>query len=1222
MNTPSDRVLGIDIGGTFTDLVALDPVRGDYLVAKTPTVASRPELGVARGLRDLLGRIGGGEAVTRVIHATTLFSNALIERKGAKTGLITTGGFRDVLELGRERKYDIYDLFLHFPEPLVPRDLRLEVGERIAADGTILVELDEDGVREAASRLVAAGVQSLAIACVNSHVNPEHEHRAAELVREACPGVRVTVSSDVATRPGEFERFQTAVINACIKPLAEDYIEGLTGVLRDEGITAPLMLMLSSGGLTTAGVACHMPVRLLESGPAAGAMCAARTGTALDETRLVAFDMGGTTAKIAIVDDGMPEVAHEFEVARERRFVPGSGLPVEITTVELLEIGAGGGSIARRDALGLLKVGPDSAGAEPGPACYGRGATRATVTDADLVLGSLNADGFASDLIELDPQAAAGAMAATGEELGLGVAGTALGIQDVVRETMARAAQVHLARKGRDPRDYTLFATGGAAPAHACAVAARLGISRVIIPPAAGVASALGLAVAPVRVDGAASVGTGVASVDPAALARIYEALEDSAKQTVSALAARGVPECRRLAELRYRGQGTVLVVDITRALGSDDPHAAITTAFHEAHERDYGRCLETVAVEFMTARSVVRAAVISPDVVPQLSDVRVHAPAGRRERRVQFPGWTEPRAVPVLERGGLGTDAVAEGPAVIEEGQTTTVLPERSRLRVDDMGNLVIDLDPAHASRSRHVDMGDPVHLEILWNRLIAAVDEAAASLVRASFSTVVRESYDFSCIVTDIEGRALAQASDSIPSFIGTLPDTVKHMIRKFPPDMLGSGDVLVTNDPHMGTGHLPDISVCRPVCGPSGRIVGFAASTAHAPDIGGKIRSPEPREVYEEGLQIPILKLHERGRPDETLLALLRQNVRVPDQVEGDLDAQLGALAVMERRVCEILDTYGLSDLQGLSRAVRSRSERALRDAIGALPDGAYRASVSTDGLADRPVTLRARVEVAGERLAVDFSGSSGQVDRAINCPFCYTRAMSAYAVKSSLASELPNNDGVLVPLAFAAPEGSIVNPRHPAAVGSRVLTGHYIPALVMEALWGIVPDRVLAGAGSPIWCVNINGTHADGTRVAGLFFFNGGMGASARGDGLSCVSWPSNISATSSEEIEHRLPVRILRRELRDGSGGPGLHTGGRGQLVELRYTGAMPGVVAFLAERTDAPARGLAGGGDGGTGRVEINGVPVDPKAQQGVEPGDVVLLATPGGGGYGAPPRS
>ena len=446
------------------------------------------------------------------------------------------------------------------------------------------------------------------------------------------------------------------------------------------------------------------------------------------------------------------------------------------------------------------------------------------------------------------------------------------------------------------------------------------------------------------------------------------------------------MPECRRLAELRYRGQGTVLVVDITRALGSDDPHTAISAAFHEAHERDYGRCLETVAVEFMTARSVVRAAVIPPDMVPRLADARVRAPAGRRERTVQFPGWNEPRAVPVLERGGFGTGAVAEGPAVIEEGQTTTVLPEQSRLRVDDMGNLVIDLDPAHASRSRHVDMDDPVHLEILWNRLIAAVDEAAASLVRASFSTVVRESYDFSCIVTDIEGRSLAQASDSIPSFIGTLPDTVKHMIRKFPPDTLGSGDVLVTNDPHMGTGHLPDISVCRPICGPSGRIVGFAASTAHAPDIGGKIRSPEPREVFEEGLQIPILKLHDRGRPDETLLAMLRQNVRVPEQVEGDLDAQLGALAVME--------TPGLRDPGHLRTCRPSRTF-----ARGSLPQRACLARrdrghcpTEPTGHRYRPtawLTSRSRSGRGSrsrrERLAVDFSGSSGQVDRAINCPF---------------------------------------------------------------------------------------------------------------------------------------------------------------------------------------------------------------------------------------------
>ena len=1221
-STQPGHVLGIDIGGTFTDLVALDPVGGSYRIAKTPTDPAQPERGVARGLEDLLGRVGGGGAVARVIHATTLFSNAVIERKGAKTGLVTTAGFRDALALGRERKYDIYDLFLRFPEPLVPLALRQEVGERVAADGSIIAGLDEEAVRAAADALAADGVESIAIAFVNAHVNPAPERRAAALIRARHPHIRLTVSSDVARRPGEFERSQTAVINAYIKPLAERYIDGLTGVLRAAGVDAPLMLMLSNGGLTTVEAACHTPVQLLESGPAAGAICAALTGKAVSRPRLVAFDMGGTTAKIAIVDDGAPEVAHDFETARERRFVPGSGLPVEITTVELLEIGAGGGSVARRDALGLLKVGPESAGADPGPACYGRGATRATVTDADLVLGSLNAAGFATDAIAIDPGAARNAMERLGADLGLDGPETALGIQDVVRETMARAAQVHLARKGRDPRDYTLFATGGAAPAHACAVAARLGMSRVIIPPGAGVASALGLAVAPARADSAASVGREVGRLEPGDLNQVYQALEAEAGQLVAEAAVSGAPATRRLAEMRYQGQGTVLVVDITAAFESDDPVRAIAQAFHEAHERDYGRCLESVPVEVITARSVLVAQSVPDGLVPRLlsDDGPRTGGCAAADRKVRFPGWREARSVPVLLRSGLGPGTTVSGPAVIEEGQATSILPQGALLSVDAMGNLVIDLGSSPVLRKRTMSMDDPVHLEILWNRLIASVDEAAASLVRASFSTVVRESYDFSCIVTDIHGRALAQASDSIPSFIGTLPDTVKHMIRAFPADTLSPGDVLITNDPYMGTGHLPDISVCRPIFGPTGTLAGFAASTAHAPDIGGKIRSPEPREVFEEGLHIPLLKLYDAGQPNETLLAMLRSNVRVPDQVEGDLDAQLGALALMERRVGEVLDSYGLEDLQALSHAVRDRSERAVRNAVAALPDGRYQAEVSTDGLAGRPVTLRADVEVTGERLAVAFAGSSLQVDRAINCPLCYTRAMSAYAVKSVLAPELPNNDGALRPLAVSAPEGSIVNPCHPASVGSRVLTGHYIPALVMEALWGIVPDRVLAGAGSPIWCVNINGTRADGTRIAGLFFFNGGMGASARGDGLSCVSWPSNISATSAEEIEHRLPMRVVRRELRYGSGGSGRHVGGCGQIVELEYSGATPGVVAFLAERTDAPARGLSGGGAGQTGRVEIDGRRVDPKAQHTVQPGGRILLATPGGGGYGPVP--
>jgi 5-oxoprolinase (ATP-hydrolysing) len=1215
-SSPPLHALGIDIGGTFTDLVALDLSTGICQTAKVLTTPEDPQAGVGNGLGDLTDRIGGGGNVARVVHATTLFSNALIERRGATTGLITTEGFRDTLELGRERKYDIYDLFLGFPAPLVERSMRLEAAERISTTGAVLTPLDEAGVIAAADALVADGVESVAIAFLNAHINSEHEERAAALIQSRHPTLSLTLSSDVSRESGEFERTSTAVINAFIKPLAGRYIDGLVSVLRNAGISAPLMLMLSNGGLTHVDEARRVPVQLLESGPAAGALSAALIGGAAGEDRLLAFDMGGTTAKIAIVDDGAPEVTFSFEAALERRFAPGSGLPVNITTVELVEIGAGGGSIASRDALGLLKVGPRSASSVPGPACYGRGGIEPTVTDADLLLGYLDPAGFSSSALTIDVNAARTAAEHLGARLEMTGPATALGIHEVVCETMARAAQVHLAKKGRDPRDYTLYATGGAAPVHACAVAGRLGISRVIIPPAAGVASALGLAVAPARVDRTASVGGHVLTLDYSVLNQTYAALEADASKVVVASAGDAKSTSRRFAELRYAGQGAVLVVDITQALTESLPAAAITEAFHAAHEHAYGRRLDSVAVELMTARITVQAPTVSQDLKPRLAEAGSDE-TPERARPVRLPGWDNARAVRVHTRSALPTNLTISGAAIIEEGQSTTVLPANACMTIDGAGNMVIDINTDENRRAAAMArLDDPIHLEILWNRMIAAVDEAAASLLRSAFSTVVRESYDFSCVVTDTDGNALAQASDSIPSFIGTLPDTVKHFIAAFPAETLAPGDVLITNDPHMGTGHLPDICVCRPLFSGT-TLVGFAASTAHAPDIGGKIRSPEPREIYEEGLQIPLLKLYDAGVANQTLLAILRKNVRMADQVEGDLEAQLGALAIMERRINELIATYGLPDLKDLSRAVRDRTEAAVRDAITALPDGRYTAAVQTDGLADTPLEIKVEVEIEGDEVRIDFAGSSDQVAKAVNCPLCYTRAMSSYAIKAALAPELPNNDGALRPITLTAPEGSIVNPLHPASVGSRVLTGHYIPALVMDALAGIAPDKVLAGAGSPIWCVNINGSKPDGSPVAGLFFFNGGMGASASEDGLSCVSWPSNISATPAEEIEHRLPIRVLRRTLREGSGGPGQFVGGRGQEVELEYIGAKPGAVAFLAERTKAPANGIAGGGQGAVGKLEIDGKRADPKAQHLVQPGSRIVLATPGGGGYG-----
>ena len=518
--------------------------------------------------------------------------------------------------------------------------------------------------------------------------------------------------------------------------------------------------------------------------------------------------------------------------------------------------------------------------------------------------------------------------------------------------------------------------------------------------------------------------------------------------------------------------------------------------------------------------------------------------------------------------------------------------------------------------SPAQDVRRFDAIEIELFWRRLISLVDEAAAALVRTSFSTLVRESYDFSCVVTDADGQSLVQATESIPSFIGTLPETVKHFIRLFPVETLQPGDVLITNDLWLGTGHLPDITVAKPIFR-NGKVVAFSASTAHAPDIGGKIRSPEPREVFEEGLQIPPMKLMRAGVQDDTLVSIIRKNVRTPDQTMGDLWAQVVALDLMEERLLVLMEQADLGHLRDLAAEIHSRSEAAMRAAIAALPDGTYSSSLQTDGLMDTPITLRLSLTIEGDTITADYSGTDGQVDRAINCALCYTYAMTMYGVKVCTSPSLPNNEGAWRPITVEAPAGCIVNPVFPASGGSRMLIGHYLPMLVFGCLGQVVPERVMAACGSPMWGMNQSGVNAAGKPYANMFFFNGGMGANIRGDGLSCLSWPSNVSSTPIEITEHIAPLRVHYKRLRPGSGGAGRHRGGLGQEVLIESRSETPIAVSFLAERTKFPAFGIEGGEAGAPGALRINGEAVDPKRQYVLAKGDTVILSTPGGGGHG-----
>src|SRR5262245_6159478 len=510
-----------------------------------------------------------------------------------------------------------------------------------------------------------------------------------------------------------------------------------------------------------------------------------------------------------------------------------------------------------------------------------------------------------------------------------------------------------------------------------------------------------------------------------------------------------------------------------------------------------------------------------------------------------------------------------------------------------------------------------DTVTLEILWQRIISAVDEAAKALRRASFSTLVNESNDFACVLTDAAGQSLAQNTESIPSFIGTLPVTVKAFIREIGLSNMVPGDVLITNTPWIATGHLNDITVAKPIFH-RGRVVAFAASTAHAPDIGGKVRSVESREVFEEGFHIPVMKFMNGGEPDRTFLKLLRAAVRTPDQTEGDMWAQITGLDLLEKRLGDLMSEYDLADLEAFAGDILGRCERAMRAAIGKLPDGTYGHAFQTDGL-EEPFTYKVAITVKGEQIHVDYAGTSPQVDRAINCTLTYTFAMTAYALKCALLPNLPNNEGIFSAVEVSAPEGSLVNPRFPAAVGGRMATGHYLPIAVFGALAPVLPDRRIAASGSPLWSLIQTGVRANGQTYANVLFFNGGMGATDSNDGQSTYAWPSNVSNVPVELIERNSPLFVVRKELRPGSGGAGRYRGGLGQEIEFEVTSETPVGIIFMAERCRFPAPGIRGGEAGGRGEVLIDGASVDYRQNTVLRKGQRVLLRTPGGGGVGSP---
>lgn len=517
-----------------------------------------------------------------------------------------------------------------------------------------------------------------------------------------------------------------------------------------------------------------------------------------------------------------------------------------------------------------------------------------------------------------------------------------------------------------------------------------------------------------------------------------------------------------------------------------------------------------------------------------------------------------------------------------------------------------------ATSSAGKPASRFDAIELEILWRRLISIVDEASTAFVRTCFSTLVRDANDFAVVLTDAQGRSLAQSTMSIPSFIGSLPATVKHFLKKYPAETLKPGDVLITNDPWMGTGHIHDINTVMPLFF-RGKLVAFAALVSHLPDIGGRLRSNANREIYEEGLQVPMLKLMDGGQVNETLISMIRQNIRVPEQGLGDIWAQVSACRMMEERLLPLLEAV---DLDALGAAIRERSERAMREAIAEIPDGVYESEVFHDGF-EEPIRICCKLTVSGDTIDIDYAGSSPQQPRAVNVVPIYAFAYSAYPIKALLCPEVPNNEGGFLPITTHAPLGSILNPTYPAASGGRGAIGHMLSPAIFQALSGVLPNRVWA-SGSANSSVTMFGQYRNRPFNV-VNFINGGQGATAARDGYSALSFPANLGNTPVEMMEALAPILVHRREIRRGSGGAGRHHGGDGLTFEFEITPEASSVAtSFLMTRLKHPPPGLNGGQAGQRGRLVVNGAELDPTEQRILKPGDRVLMESAGGGGYGA----
>jgi N-methylhydantoinase A/oxoprolinase/acetone carboxylase beta subunit/N-methylhydantoinase B/oxoprolinase/acetone carboxylase alpha subunit len=1264
--------IGIDVGGTFTDCVCVRPDRAPTIV-KVLTTPNDPSDGVVAGVEALANQLelGTDELLAqtqRIVHGTTVATNALVERRGTPTAILTSRGHEDTFVIGkvsqkaaglseRERVH-MSRLDLADP-PLVVREWTWGVSERVDYKGSVVCALDEDGVREAGAEMVAAGIHAVAVCFLWSFMNPQHEQRAAELLREVGPDLYVVCSSDIAPVLGEYERTATTVLSAYLGPPLDAYLTKLEDRLRERGYRYPLMIMQTAGGLGTATAARARPATVLDSGPVGGVLGAAWLAGLSDRRRIIATDVGGTTFDVGLLDDGRPLIDNSPIIDKYQFHLP---------KVQITSIGSGGGSIAWVDETGVLKVGPQSAGADPGPACYGRGGTQATVTDANLVLGYLSETAFLGGEMALDRSAAEAALDKLAKQLGITRIEVADGIRRILDSQMADLVRRVTIDRGYDPREFALFAFGGMGPTHAARYAADLGVADVVIPADATAFSALGMLAAPqLHVSEVSEPRrTPFDEEDARRVTEIFRGLE---QQALEQFADEGVDaadvELRRIVLVRFQMQVHEIEIEVPSVDFALPQFQALEADFLAAYVTRYGEgsAYPDAGIEVVTYRVEARVAAEAIHIGGS-DQASGSIPSPRSSRQA----WFE-ESSGFLETNVYGPEAVVPGaqltgPAIIERMGDTVVLPPGCTGRVDELGNLHLVLQEQRASDRPEGEL-DPITYEVIKNRLWAINDEQAMTAAKIAGTPIIYEAFDFNAGIADADGRGVFTGV-YVTHVAAALDLSVSGVINSFGTrGEIHDGDMFVTNDAWVGGAiHPSDIVVLSPVHY-QGEIVAWTSIVMHDADVGGPVPGSfvvGAKDTFSECPIYPPLKLMSGGRYCQEIEDLFLRNSRTPALNALNMRARVACQTIARRRLLELIETYGVSTLTQVFARIHDEVHTVVSRRLADIPDGSWREHgyVDHDGVDNLLYEVKLELRKQGTQLTFDFTGTCAQAPGIINGSEAALRGGVMAAVLPMLCFDVPWATGALDrTISIVAEPGTLNNATHPAPITGGSVFGEAIT----ENLASACLAKMLASSESTrdeamaTWY-----PFANVQVIAGLDQFSrpmaavlldiaaGGAGARSFKDGIDCGGWIESVAIAmpNVESNERVYPILEVYRRRRADTGGPGRFRGGVGlELLIVPHDNPVPLQEVILTSGVSQPeAHGIGGGLPGSAqGNLVLRGSKVWELLEHGVVPTsmdqiehesldvlqakDVTVLGDrdahlawySGGGGYGDPVR-